>query len=218
MTRHFFSHIAALALCSFLSLSSPVDASAASESTDFSQPFVDVVKTTQPSVVSIKAKLKKPHHSWQQHERDGISPEEFWERFFGISPFENRTRPQAPRYAYGSAFIVSSDGYILTNNHIVEDAVSLTIQLQNGKEYNAEKIGADPNTDIAVVKIDETDLPFLKLADASTVRVGEWVLAIGNPLGLQASVSAGIVSAKGRSGLDIVQVESHPNRCCHQSR
>ncbi len=193
-------------ICSILSLL-PISLSAEAKSVHtYSQPFVEATKKVLPSVVSIKVRLKKSQRQWQQS-NEGRSPhEDFWERFFGTSPFEQRQTPKKPSYAYGSGFIVSSDGHILTNNHIAEEADVVTVQLQNGKEYTAEKVGTDPSTDIALLKIEETNLPMLKFADTS--EVGEWVLAIGNPLGLQASVSAGIVSAKGRADLDIVRIES----------
>jgi serine protease Do len=195
-------------ICSILSLL-PISLSANIKAVHtYSQPFVEATQKVIPSVVSIKVRLKKSHRQWQQQHEERSLHEDFWERFFGTSPFEHRQTPQKPRYAYGSGFIVSSDGYILTNNHIAEEADVLTVQLQNGKEYTAEKVGIDPSTDIALLKIEETDLPMLKFADTSEVEVGEWALAIGNPLGLQASVSAGIVSAKGRADLDIVRIES----------
>jgi len=173
-----------------------------------SQPFVEATRKAQPSVVSIKSKLKKQmSRSWTR-DNDEMTPEDFWERFFGINPFEQRKKAQQPRFVFGSGFIVSNDGYILTNNHNVEQADVVTVQLANGKEYTATIIGTDPATDIALLKIDETSLPALSLAHIDDVEVGESVLAIGNPLGFQASVSAGIVSAKGRSDFDIMRVES----------
>lgn len=175
----------------------------------FSQPFIDAAKKAQPSVVSIKSRLKKgSSHTWQKGEdQEEFSPDEFWERFFGIPMPDQQPRQHQPRYAYGSGFIVSADGYILTNHHVVEKADSVTVTLTDSKEYTAKKIGSDPSTDIALLKIDAKNLPFLTLADSSLVEVGEWVLAVGNPFGLQASVTSGIISAKGRSDLDIARVE-----------
>ena len=176
---------------------------------EFSRPFIDAAKKSQPSVVSIKSRMKKgSSHMWQRgDDQEEFSPEEFWERFFGGNPFERGNRPAKPRYAYGSGFIVSTDGYILTNNHMVEGSDVVSVTLPDGREFTAKKIGTDPSTDIAVLKIDANDLPAATLADSSAVEVGEWVLAVGNPFGLQASVTAGIISAKGRSDLDIVRVE-----------
>jgi serine protease Do len=175
----------------------------------FSQPFIDAAKKAQPGVVSIKSRMKKgASQFWQKDEdQEEVSPDEFWERFFGMPSPEHRSRQPKSRVAYGSGFVVSADGYILTNNHVVEKADTITVTVQGGKEYPAKKIGTDPSTDIAVLKIDAKNLPCLTLADSSVVEVGEWVLAVGNPFGLQASVTAGIISAKGRSDLDIVRVE-----------
>ena len=127
--------------------------------------------------------------------------------FFWYASPDHRSRQPKSRVAYGSGFVVSSDGYILTNNHVVEKADTITVTTLEGKEYQAKKIGTDPSTDIAVLKIEAKNLPCLTLADSSLVEVGEWVLAVGNPFGLQASVTSGIISAKGRSDLDIVRVE-----------
>lgn len=175
----------------------------------FSQPFIDAAKKAQPGVVSIKSRIKKSSSQfWQRDEdQEEMSPDEFWERFFGIPSPERQQRQPKSRFAYGSGFIVSADGYILTNNHVVEKADQVTVSTTDGKEYVAKRIGSDPSTDIAVLKIDALNLPNLTLADSSSVEVGEWVLAVGNPFGLQASVTSGIISAKGRSDLDIVRVE-----------
>jgi serine protease Do len=170
----------------------------------FSQPFVDAAKKAQPAVVSIKSRIKKPARQWMQ-DKEEMLPEDIWEKFFG--PYEQRQRQPQPAFAYGSGFIVSPDGYILTNNHLAKDADSITVQMFDGNEFLAKKIGCDPSTDIAVLKIDGKNLPVLALADSSNVEIGEWVLAIGNPFGLQASVTTGVISAKGRSDLDIVRVE-----------
>jgi serine protease Do len=99
----------------------------------------------------------------------------------------------------GTGFFITSDGYILTNNHIVENSIKNKVYTIQGKEYFAKVIGTDPKTDLALLKIDVKDAPFAGLGDSSQVRVGEWVLAIGNPLGMEHTVTAGIVSAKGRN-------------------
>ena len=104
------------------------------------------------------------------------------------------------RAAAGSGVIISSDGYIVTNNHVVDGADELTVTLnENSKEYSARVIGADKSTDLALIKIDAKNLPAIVIANSDNVRVGEWVLAVGNPLGLNNTVTAGIVSAKARS-------------------
>ena len=172
----------------------------------FSKPFIDAAKSCEKSVVSIKSMIKKPskHLNRGEEESDFSSPENLWDFFFNP---QQQEMSAAPKYAYGSGFIVSKDGYILTNNHVVEQADEITITLHGGKEYPAKKIGGDHSTDIAVLKIEATDLQEIPFADSSTVDAGEWVLAIGNPFGLEASVTAGIISAKCRTDLDIALVE-----------
>ena len=209
MTRRtIFRCLAALCVAAALPIIGSTTADVPATSHSFSQPFIEAAKRAQPGVVSVKSRIKKSAARWQsEEESEQFGPEEFWERFFGMPMPDQRPHQQRPRFAYGSGFIVSADGYILTNNHVVEKSDAVTITMADGKEYTAKVIGTDPSTDIAVVRIDATDLPALTLADSSTVEVGEWVLAVGNPFGLQESVTAGIISAKGRSDLDIVRVE-----------
>lgn len=117
-----------------------------------------------------------------------------WE-FFGIPQGQ---QPQTPTSA-GSGVIISPDGYIVTNNHVIEDAESLKVRLYDGQDYDAKIIGADPTTDIALIKIEASGLPTLSFGSSDALRLGEWVLAIGSPYGLQSTVTAGIVSAKART-------------------
>jgi serine protease Do len=109
--------------------------------------------------------------------------------------------------AQGSGFLVAPDGYILTNNHLVGGAEVVRVQLNDRETVKAKVIGTDPETDVAVIKIDGTDLPYVELADSDTLEVGEWVIAIGNPFGLSHTVTAGIVSAKGRSRIGVADYE-----------
>ena len=119
----------------------------------------------------------------------------------GIEDFFRQFDPQQdqPSEASGSGFIVSKDGYILTNNHVVADADRVTVKLLDNRTFTAKVIGRDPTTDVAVIKVDASDLPTVSLGDDANARVGQWVVAIGNPLGLDFTVTAGIVSARGRS-------------------
>ena len=119
----------------------------------------------------------------------------------GIEDFFRQFDPQTdqPSEASGSGFIVSKDGYILTNNHVVADADRVTVRLLDNRVFTAKVIGRDPTTDVAVIKVDANDLPTVTLGDDANARVGQWVVAIGNPLGLDFTVTAGIVSARGRS-------------------
>lgn len=121
--------------------------------------------------------------------------------FFGQGQGQRRQQKvQTPkREATGSGVIISSDGYIVTNNHVVADADELTVTLNDNREYSAVIIGTDPTTDLALIKVDAKDLPAIKVISSDDIKVGEWVLAVGHPLGLRATVTAGIVSAKARS-------------------
>jgi serine protease Do len=119
---------------------------------------------------------------------------EFFERFFGEG-FQREFKQRS----LGSGFIINKDGYIVTNNHVIEKADKIRVKLKSGQEFDAEIIGRDPNTDIALIKLkSEEDLPVAKLGDSDALKVGQWVMAIGNPFGLEHTVTAGIVSAKGR--------------------
>ncbi|MFZ5528835.1 MAG: DegQ family serine endoprotease [Pseudomonadota bacterium] len=131
----------------------------------------------------------------------GMDPDDpvfqFFKRFGGI-PQQQGPREQTVR-GQGSGFIVSSDGVILTNAHVVQDAKDVTVKLPDRREYKAKVVGTDPKTDVAVIKIDAKDLPYLPLGNTRDLKVGEWVLAIGAPFGFENTVTAGVVSAKGRS-------------------
>jgi len=156
--------------------------------------FLKLAKKLKPAVVNISTTMvlkEKPSPS-PFGERDPYR--EFWEKFFGGEiPRERETR------SLGSGVIINKAGYIVTNNHVVENAKEITITLHNGKDYQAEVVGLDKKTDLALIKIEaEEDLPVVPLGDSDKLGVGEWVLAIGNPFGLAETVTAGIVSAKGR--------------------
>jgi serine protease Do len=121
--------------------------------------------------------------------------DDFWDRFFG-SP---QRRPQEYKMTVqGTGFFISNDGYILTNNHLVEKASKVKVFTVQGEEYTAKIIGTDVKTDVALIKVDAKSLPFAEFGDSAQLKIGEWVLAIGNPLGMEHTVTAGIVSAKGR--------------------
>ena len=133
-------------------------------------------------------------------------PEEL-RRHFGIPDVPDF--PQTPGHpetimGTGSGVIVSADGYVLTNNHVVEDAVEITVRLDDGREFKAKTIGRDPKTDIAVVKIDADKLIYAKLGDSDAMEVGDWVLAFGSPFGFEQTMTQGIISAKGRSNVNII--------------
>lgn len=168
-----------------------------------SRAFSSVAKKAIPAVVSVKVtKTVKSGSSYH-----GMTPDDqFFERFFG--PGFRRPAPQAPQLqqGQGSGFIISEDGYILTNNHVVGDADEIEVTLQDGKEFKAKLIGTDPKSDVALVKIEGENLPFVELGDSDALEIGEWVIAVGSPFGLQATVTVGIVSAKNR-GVQIAEYE-----------
>ena len=154
--------------------------------------FVDASQKTVNAVVSIN------NFSNQTRNQRMNDPFEY---FFGF-PQQERD-PDLPT-GQGSGVIISEDGYIVTNNHVIKGSDKIEVVLNNQKSYVAELIGTDPNTDIALLKIEEKGLPFLKFVDSDAINVGDWVLAVGNPFGLNSTVTAGIVSAKGRS-IDILR-------------
>jgi len=164
---------------------------------DASNAFVSIADHVTPAVVSIQVEAKTPAQSGRNVPRGMIPP--------GFEDFFDSPQRPSVQEASGSGFIVSKDGYILTNNHVVTGmdhktaADKITVQLSDRRSYSARIVGNDPTTDIAVIKIDGKDLPTATLGNDAAARVGEWVLAIGNPLGLDFTVTAGIVSAKGRS-------------------
>ena len=170
--------------------------------------FSAVAKKVSPAVVFIS--VERVEESRSQYRQSPLD-DDFFRRFFDI-PFPDDRSHQEPRRrrveGQGSGFIVSSDGYILTNNHVVGDADAVLVQFQDGREFEARIIGSDRRSDVAVIKIDESDLPVLELGDSDALEVGEWVLAIGSPFGLSHSLTAGIVSAKGRSSVGITDYEN----------
>ncbi len=164
--------------------------------------FADLAEHLRPSVVNISTtqvvkgqRRMLPRFPFPSPfgERDPF--EEFFERFFGGEGPQREFR----RRSLGSGFIINKEGYIVTNNHVVENATDIKVSLTDKDEYDAKVIGRDPKTDVALIKIDtRKDLPAAALGDSDKLRVGEWVMAIGNPFGLGHTVTTGIVSAKGR--------------------
>src|SRR2546423_1688187 len=150
--------------------------------------YADVVEKTSPAVVRIDAEIKTKGQPMQFP---------FGDDEFRGTPMQPQPRPQIQR-GIGSGVIVSADGTILTNNHVVEGAERVTVQMSNDKTFDAKVVGTDKPSDLAVVKIEAQGLPYLTLGNSDNVRVGDIVLAIGNPLGIGQSVTAGIISAKGR--------------------
>lgn len=182
------------------------------ETADFTQSAKEAI----PAVVSIKVEAKKhplkekklsKHNPWSDDD-DEESEEvgsELWKRFFGLPGGEKNW--SEPFVGQGSGFIVSADGYILTNNHVVQNVDVITVTLNDGTEMLGKVIGQDNNSDVALIKIDGKNLPFLKLGNSDEVSVAQPVMAIGTPAGLQATVTVGVISAKSRNNLDLARIE-----------
>ncbi|MCK9263849.1 MAG: DegQ family serine endoprotease [Deltaproteobacteria bacterium] len=170
--------------------------------------FASVAKNASPAVVFIR--VEKTVSQGQFFRYRSPFEDDFLKRFFGepgpgFPQFPQQQKRQVQ--SQGSGFIITQDGYILTNNHVVGDADRVTVKLLDGREFTAKTVGTDPPTDVAVIKIDAESLPVLSLGDSDRIEVGEWVLALGNPFGLSHTLTAGIVSAKGRSSVGITDYE-----------
>ena len=159
------------------------------------QAFEAIAEHVTPAVVSITAEQLETRRPSTQRRNLPPGIDEFFRQF--------EDAPQQPRGGSGSGFIVTPDGYILTNNHVVANADRVTVTLLDNRRFEAKVVGRDPTTDVAVIKVDARDLPTVTLGDDNRTRIGQWVVAIGNPLGLEFTVTAGIVSAKGRSQLNL---------------
>ncbi len=158
--------------------------------------FTEIVEDASPAVVKVMAEVKE----FRLGEDEGMDqPEDFEQLPEALKRFFQYRNPPAPRGGSGSGFIISADGYIVTNHHVVDGADSVTVRLSDRREYDAEVIGTDQRSDLALLHIDAERLPFVTLGNSADLKVGQWVLAIGSPFGLDYSVTAGIVSAKGRS-------------------
>lgn len=169
--------------------------------------FTDLVEQVGPSVVNIRT-LEKVRQSDATNGAPDEEMQEFFRRFFGVpmpnmprqAPRPNRQQPpeEAQPKGVGSGFILTGDGYIMTNAHVVDGADEVVVTLTDKREFKAKIVGTDKRTDVAVVKIQASGLPAVKVGDVGRLRVGEWVMAIGSPFGLENTVTAGIVSAKQR--------------------
>src|SRR5271165_3213057 len=170
--------------------------------------FAPVVKRAAPAVVNISSsKVVKTRGSQMN---PGMFDDPFFRQFFGgrMPQQQQQQQPRSERsQSLGSGVIVSPDGYILTNNHVIEGATEVKVSFADKREYAAKIIGTDPMTDVAVIKINEHNLPTLTLSDSSHAQIGDVVLAVGDPFGLGQTVTMGIVSATGRSGLGIERFE-----------
>lgn len=158
--------------------------------------FAKIARDVSPAVVNIQLEINP-----KTSDMDMGDP-------FGMMPFRMPPSTSQRIFAQGSGFIITPDGYIVTNNHVVENATKIMVKLYDETEYEARVIGTDPQSDVAVIKIPAKSLPIVKLGDSDKVEVGEWVVAMGNPLGLSHSLSAGIISAVGRNSMGLADYES----------
>jgi len=203
--------VVGLALPAVAPASTPVPASSVQTLPD----FADLVEKYGPAVVNINTQTRTPRAAMP-----GLSEDDpFYEFFRRFMPPDQQRNPRGDRgdrsdrgekgtprgplrpFGLGSGFIVSQDGFIVTNAHVVENAEEITVRLTDKRELKAKVVGADLRSDIAVLKVDATNLPVVKIGDTSKLRVGEWVIAIGSPFGFANTVTAGIVSAKSRENL-----------------
>ncbi len=163
--------------------------------------FTKVAEVSTPTVVHIKTTLDAPMKSQGNQQMDMFE-------FFKDHGFEFNMPQQGPQEATGSGVVIAKDGYIITNNHVVAGASKIEVTLYDKRNYVAELIGTDPSTDLALIKIGQDNLPFLPFANSDDVKVGEWVVAVGNPFNLTSTVTAGIVSALGRN-IDLLRSQGN---------
>jgi serine protease Do len=173
-----------------------------------SEAFISVAKAAQPAVVNISSSRKVVAGTQQPPSPSPFFDDPFFRRFFG-EEFRRRFQPPPERreQGLGSGVIVSADGYIVTNNHVIAEAEEINVLLADNRRFTAKVVGADSRTDVAVIKIDAKGLPTLPWGDSSRLQVGEMVLAVGNPFGLNQTVTMGIISAVGRAHMGIVDYE-----------
>jgi len=167
---------------------------------DAPKSFSQLVEMAGPAVVNIRIvkTIKGGGPVFRHFQRDPYGREspfkDFFERFFGEDMQREFKQPSV-----GSGFIIDKEGYVVTNNHVIEDADQIRVKLDDDNEFDAEVVGRDPNTDLALLKIEsKKELPFIQMGDSDKIKIGQWVVAIGSPFGLERTVTAGIVSAKGR--------------------
>jgi serine protease Do len=177
------------------------------EARALSRSFSTVAKALAPSVVRIDVESEQPRVARNDRRQQQQVPpelERLFERFFG-DQLDLPQQPHPGMKGTGSGVVLDTSGYILTNSHVVENAAKLTVSFSDGREFSAKVVGRDPDTDVAVVKLEKppTNLVAARIGDSSKMEVGEWVLAIGSPLGLDQSVTAGIISGKGRVGAHV---------------
>src|SRR6188768_4266368 len=185
--------------------------------------FADVVEKVKPAVVSVRVKVDATAQMMSMNDNGEASPmqpgaplEKFFEQFGGRGMPKGFPQGKRAVTGEGSGFFISADGYAVTNNHVVDKASTVQVATDDGKTYSAKVIGADPRTDLALIKVEGPSFPYVKLSEKAP-RIGDWVLAVGNPFGLGGTVTAGIVSARGRDiGAgpydDFIQIDAPVNK------
>ncbi len=178
--------------------------------------FADIVEKVKPAVISVRVKIDQPVETNNTDDNLPFPPGSPFEKFFRQFGMPSMPNGHEIITGQGSGFFISGDGYAVTNNHVVQNAENVQVTTDDGKTYTAKVIGTDPRSDLALIKVDGNDFPYVKLSDA-TPRVGDWVLAVGNPFGLGGTVTAGIVSARGRDiGAgpydDFIQIDAPVNK------
>jgi len=182
---------------------------------ELSQAFSETAKAAMPAVVSIKVEKSVEvnpamgfDNPFGPNDPFGQSDDGFLRRFFGGRLPEQRMPQKYIEKGQGSGFIISEDGYILTNNHVVGDVDKITVELQDGRKFtDAKVIGTDPESEVALIKIEGSNFPVLPMGDSGKIEIGDWVIAIGNPFGLNETVTVGVISAVGRSNVHIAAYE-----------
>ena len=217
-STHRFTALHAL-IAAMLALALVLAQSVAAQARDMPGSFADLAERVSPAVVNITTSTNVATPSGPAPIVPEGSPlEDFFRDFMDRQQEDGRPSPRQRRSnALGSGFVISEDGFIVTNNHVIEQADEILIEFFSGEELEATVIGTDPNTDIALLKVEsDAPLPFVTFGDSDSARVGDWVMAVGNPLGQGFSVSAGIVSARNRalSGTydDYIQTDAAINR------
>lgn len=206
---------AAVSLVVVLVLIAPAFAQSSSKAAkELSSAFSAAAQETMPAVVSIKVEKAVEasplsfENPFGYNDPFGLFNDDLLRKFFG----DRLPQQQTPRKFYergqGSGFIISKDGYILTNNHVVGDVDKITVELQDGRKYeNAKLIGTDPDSEVALIKIKGDNFPVLPMGNSDNIEIGDWVIAIGNPFGLNETVTVGVISAVGRSNVHIAAYE-----------
>jgi serine protease Do len=210
-----------MSLVIVVALTDPVLAqSSAKAAKELSGAFSAASKTAMPAVVSIKVEKAVETGPmtfgtpFGYNDPFGLFDDDLLRKFFGdrLPPQQQQQQQQSPRKYYergqGSGFIMSKDGYILTNNHVVGDVDKITVELKDGRKFeNAKLIGTDPDSEVALIKIEGDNFPVLPMGDSDKIEIGDWVIAIGNPFGLNETVTVGVISAVGRSNVHIAAYE-----------